>query len=311
MEEVATVSEEVEVTEPQETADTETPEEETETSVQEDEDSGEESEETESQEDDAEEVEDEGPEEPAKKDAQSRIQQLANEKRELAEKLEALEARVNQTLEQRTEIPAVDEGALNAHLGQMREQIDDLRMDGKHLEADLLERQRNNLIDEYDKWQRSAAEKQQQTTQQQQQNQQRQQAYDAVDVAAGLYKQENNIPDELFKEGGEWFRTELDKSPLLRQQFEEKMFLQGSVAAVDWAYKEKVKPLFDQRAKEAAEAKQKREAGKNKQPGGSAGKSESGPKSYQALLNLGSKQVAAFKKNNLKQYQKLLDAHMK
>lgn len=304
-EEAGTVTGAEEVTEPLESDNIETPEGETEASTQEDESGGEESEETESQEDDAEEVDDEGQEEPHKKDANTRIQQLANEKRELATKLEALEAKVNQSLEEKNAIPAVDEQALNAHLGQMREQIEDLRLEGNHLQADLLERKRNGLLDEYDKWQKGAEEKKQQNGQQEQYKQ----ALDGVLVAADQYQEHYNIPKPLWDEMGTWFRGECEKDSLLGREFDDIMFRQGPVAAVRFAH-DKAKPVFEAKAKEATEAKQKREAGKSKQPGGGTGKTSSGPKSYSALLNLGSAQVAAYKKSNPKHYQKLLDNHM-
>jgi|LGVE01.1.fsa_nt_gb predicted RNase H-like nuclease (RuvC/YqgF family) len=303
-EEAAPVSGAEEVTEPLETEDTETPEEETETSVQEDEDSGEESEETDSDEEPAEEVDAEGQEH--KKDAQSRIQQLANEKRDLANKLDALESKVNQTLEQRNEIPAINEEALNAHLGQMREQIDDLRLEGNHLQADMLERKRNGLLDEYDKWQKGAEEKKQQNGQQQQYQQQ----LDGVLVAADKYQEHYNVPKPLWDEMGQWFRGEMEADKLLAQEFDDVMLRQGPVAAVRFAH-DRAKPVFEAKAREATEAKKKREAAKGKQPGGGAGKTSSGPKSYSALLNLGSAALSAYKKSNPKHYQKLFDSHMK
>ncbi len=292
--EAGTVTGEEEVTEPLETANTEPPEEETDASVQEDEDSGE----------PAEEVDDEGPEH--KKDAQSRIRELIDRDKEKERKIAALEARVNQAISAKDEIPAINEQALNAHLGDLRDQIDDLRLDGNHIKADLLERQRNKIIDEYETWQQQQTAKQSQNTEQQHYRK----ALDDTLSAANLYREHYNVPQPLWDEIGQWFSGELEKDKLLAQEFNDVMLRQGPVAAVRFAH-DRAKPVFEQKAKQVAEDKKKREAAKTKQVGGEAGGTATGPKSFAQLMNLGSAQVAAFKKSNPKQYQKLLDASLK
>ena len=273
---------------------TRTSTEETETSTQTDEGGGDDAEEVE-----AEEAEPEGR-------AQERIQQLANEKREMANKLAALEAKVNQVVSAKDEIPSIDEGALNAHLGTLRDQIDDLRLDGNHLKADLLERQRNKIIDEYETWQQQQTAKQSQNTEQQHYRK----ALDDTLQAAAVYREHYNVPQPLWDEIGQWFSGELEKDKLLTQEFNDVMLRQGPVAAVRFAH-DRAKPVFEQKAKQVAEDKKKREAAKTKQVGGEAGGTATGPKSFAQLMNLGSAQVAAFKKSNPKQYQKLLDASLK
>lgn len=274
---------------------TRTSTEETETSTQTDEGGGEQAEE----EGAGEQTEPEGR-------AQERIQQLANEKREMANKLAALEAKVNQVVSARDEIPAIDEQALNAHLGSLRDQIDDLRLDGNHIKADLLERQRNKIIDEYETWQQQQTAKQSQNTEQQHYRK----ALDDTLSAANLYREHYNVPQPLWDEMGQWFSGELEKDKLLAQEFNDVMLRQGPVAAVRFAH-DRAKPVFEQKAKQVAEDKKKREAAKTKQVGGEAGGTATGPKSFAQLMNLGSAQVAAFKKSNPKQYQKLLDASLK
>ena len=274
---------------------TRTSTEETETSTQTDEGGGEQAEE----EGAGEQTEPEGR-------AQERIQQLANEKREMANKLAALEAKVNQVVSARDEIPAIDEQALNAHLGSLRDQIDDLRLDGNHIKADLLERQRNKIIDEYETWQQQQTARQSQQTEQQHYKK----ALDDTLAAANLYREHYNVPQPLWDEIGQWFSGELEKDKLLAQEFNDVMLRQGPVAAVRFAH-DRAKPVFEQKAKQVAEDKKKREAAKTKQVGGEAGGTATGPKSFAQLMNLGSAQVAAFKKSNPKQYQKLLDASLK
>ena len=238
-----------------------------------------------------------------KKDANTRIRELAAEKAAMKQKMAELEAKVAKVTA--PQVPAVDENALNSHLGQMREKIDDLRIQGQHLQADLLEEDRNTLIREYRDWKKQRAEQQTQETSQQQ----FQQRLSELDKVAATYQDHYKIPPPLWKEMSAWFFKEMETDKLLAREFLDNIKV-SPVAAVRFAH-EKAKPVFEAKAKQAAEEKKKREEGKQKQVGGEAGGEKEGIKTYQQLMNLGSAQMKSFREKNPKQYQKLFDAHMK
>lgn len=249
----------------------------------------------------------EGEEAEEKSRAQERIRQEIDKRKETERKLADLESKVAELAKDRDVIPAVDEAALNSHLGHLRDQIEELRLEGNHLKADILDRQRNKLIDEYEAWQKDAAKKNSERSE----SQQWEQTIKDVETTSTMYRDQMKIPAPLWDEMGQWFAGELKTNKVMEREFLDILKLRGPVSAVRFAH-EQAKPVFDAKAKQAAIDKAKRDADKSKQVGGGAGGEGKGSySSYQQLIDKGSAAVEAYKKANPDHYQKLLDKHIK
>ena len=98
-----------------------------------------------------------------KKGAQERIQQLANEKRELADRLERLEAQFSKSQAEKPDFVDIDMNRVNEYLQTTGDQIDELKLEGRYFEAKKLETVVAKLIldiDENDKKRTEYGEKQ-------------------------------------------------------------------------------------------------------------------------------------------------------
>jgi hypothetical protein len=238
--------------------------------------------------------------------AQERIRQLIDREKEANRRIADLEGKVATVLQEKQTIPAIDERALNDHLGTMRDQIEEMRLNGEHLKADILDRKRNNLIDEYEKWQKTAEEQKGKQTDAQ--------AWDKtledLGTTSDMYRDHMKIPAPVWDEMGQWFSAEMKTDRLLEKEFIDILKRNGPVSAIRFAH-EKAKPVFEAKAAKLAADKAKKDADKGKQPGGGTG--DAGKQSYTSysqLLNLGSAAITDYKKANPKHYQQLLDKHL-
>lgn len=251
-------------------------------------------------------VTDEGEEAEGEKGrAQERIRQLIDRNKESDRRIAELETKVSAVIQEKQTIPAIDESALNTHLGNMRDQIEELRMNGNHLQADILDRKRNNLIDEYEKWQVQATEQQGKQTDAA--------AWDKtladLSTTSDMYRDHMKIPAPVWDEMGQWFAAEMKTDKLLEKEFVDILKRNGPVSAIRFAH-EKAKPAMEAKTARLAADKAKKDAAKATQTGG--GGADGGKQSYTAysqLLNLGSAAIVAYKKANPKHYQQLFDKH--
>lgn len=241
--------------------------------------------------------------------AQERIQELANKNKELAQKIEGLE----RAFRQKQELEAVpflnlDMQAINAHIAQASDQIEELKLEGKHFEAQKLQRDLDKLIDEVDANEAKRKEWSQRQGQQQTQAQQFEAAVKALDDAAEFYREKKGIPQEVWDKGADQWYAMRQADPILDRQYTEIWMRQGEIAAIQFA-EEHVQKAQSAETKKLEEAKKKADAGKVNIA--ATGAPPAGIKSWDQLVGLGSKQVEAYKKNNPKHYQQLLDAHLK
>lgn len=175
------------------------------------------------------------PTESHQKTLEERVAELT-EKRvaEVEQKLTAKLQEVTQA-KQLDFIPDLDFEKVNAHIQDVRGQIEQLRLDGKDWDADLLEDTLAKTRAEI----RANEERKQQYMQQQEQQHVSQQQIAAINEqiasASALVAKEHNIPADVWKKGEEFFIAERQSKPLIDAQYREKVMLQGPVAAMLWA----------------------------------------------------------------------------
>lgn len=240
--------------------------------------------------------------------AQERIQQEIAKRKQVEERLSRIEAQLQAKLQAEAPPPDIDVERLNGWLAQTREQIEDMRLEGRHLEADLLEDQRRTVLAEFKAHQQKAQQYQSEQAKRQQEEAQYVARLQSLDQAAELYRQEMKIPEEVWNKGAEQWHSILAQNPLLDRQYWDIWNRQGDVAAIKFAHDHMTKVQAEE-AKKLQEAKAKKDAGKVNITG--AGEAPSGIKTWDQLMGLGSKQVEAYRKNNPKHYQQLLDAQLK
>lgn len=196
--------------------------------------------------------------------AQKRIQELANLRREAENRAKALEERLNEVESKFTaqqQAPTVDVNALNTHLGTMREEIEFLRIDGKHLEADLKETERNALIREYQEWQKADKDRRTRVETERQQSAGRVAALKSFDNAVAFLAKEQNIPEAVMTTLGEVFSEVVQADKVFARELLETIQYQGPIKAAHLAH-EKVKGVIAEREKAAIAEKAAKEAAK-------------------------------------------------
>lgn len=205
------------------------------------------------------------PKGPQKKSASERIQQLIDERNADRAKLEALEAKLNERLaaEEAAKKPFHDvpKERFDAYVAQAMEHIDELKDDGRYVEA--LELQ-ENLFTLRKEWQENEKKKAEWESKQQEQSTVQksiQQNAHSVQVAAQLYREQNGIDERAWVAGMDAFSVEAKKNPALSFEFRDLVEKQGAMAAVRFAHK-----VVMEASKPAQEAIQKREEAKGKVP---------------------------------------------
>lgn len=156
--------------------------------------------------------------------ASERIQQLINERKASDAKLAELEAKFNaiqQPAEAKPDFYEVDMNALNAHVGNTLDQIDALRLEGRHIEALQLQ---DGLASLKTDLQQNEAKKA--AWQEKQQTQQRMASRDAeidagIQKAAEFVRLQHNITPEAWKVAEDFFGNALKADPMLYAQYAE------------------------------------------------------------------------------------------
>lgn len=198
--------------------------------------------------------------------AQERIRELANLRREAENRAKALEQRLAEVEHKfsTTQVEqTIDVNALNAHLGKMRDEIDFLRIDGKHLEADLKEQERNALITEYKEWQKQDAERRQRVQTEQQSAAQKRQMLQKFDDACVFLAKESQIPDEAFAEMGTRFQKLVEADKVFARELLETLEYQGPIRAANLVH-QRIKSDMAAEQKAVEDEKKRREDAKKK-----------------------------------------------
>lgn len=187
---------------------------------------------------------------PGKKGAQERIQQLANEKRELADQLKALEqriaaneARMKDAAEDKPDFKVYPREQINAWLKHINEKIDEAELDGDLLAAEELREQKSagmaNIKAEEAKkkaWEERQGQKKNQTADSAK-------AREDFDKTAELYRQEVKVDLPTWEKMGKWFEGQINANPLLMAEFNDTFDRSGKVAAIRFAHQYTVKHM--------------------------------------------------------------------
>lgn len=206
-----------------------------------------------------------------KKNAQDRIQELANKNREMAAEVADLKARFEK--QQQIEKPdfiEVNLDDLNKYIMDSNDKIQELYLDGNALGAKKLELAQAKLIADYE----INEQKKQDYIARQGSNKTTEAAQQArlttLDNAATFYRDNLKIEPAVWDKMGTWFAEQCQKDPILGAEFAEKVE-KGAIGAVKWAHDYTVKNMGI-KEKSAIDAKNK-----NKQTAsGAAPKSGSG-----------------------------------
>lgn len=171
-----------------------------------------------------------------KKNAQDRIQQLANEKRELADRLARLEAQFSKQEQEKPDFVEVDMASVNAWFEQTTEQIQTYQLEGNYLAAKKLELNQVNVLKdlEANEAKRQAWLDRQKTAKNNEDEGSKILA--EVDRAAEFYRDANKIDSAVWDKMGNWFRAQCESDPILGREFAERVETQSKMAAIRWAH---------------------------------------------------------------------------
>lgn len=227
----------------------------------------------------SEEAEEETSEEPKKKQtAQERIQELANARREEKERADRLELDLKAVAEKAADLERkftekqaerppeyieITEAVLsqvNQRLGQLAEAKQNAELNGNYLQGIAAQKEIDAI---YEGLKQNAAKMEQAQKMQAEQGKQ-QQIISAIDERAEFFRQQQNIPADVWKEGSDWFAQQCESNKILGAQFVEIAQYNGPMAAVKFAADYAAQHM-PQKANEAAQAK---ETAKSKLPGG-------------------------------------------
>jgi len=170
-----------------------------------------------------------------KKGAAARIHQLANEKRELAERLERLESQFAKQQEDKPDYLDVDIEKVNAYIQNASDQIDEFKLEGNYIAAKKLELAVAKIIsdiEENDKKKAAFIEKQTKRGAAESIGQER---LNKLDQAASFYRENAKIEPEVWDKMGVWFAAECQKDPVLGREFAEQVE-KGAIGAIRWAH---------------------------------------------------------------------------
>lgn len=170
-----------------------------------------------------------------KKGAQERIQQLANEKRELAERIERLESQFAKQQEEKPDFVDVDMDRVNAYIQNANDQIEELKLEGNFLAAKKLEANVTKIIndlEENDKKRAAYLDRQNKSKATVTASQERLQK---LDNAAEFYRENQKIDKPVWDKMGAWFAEQCQKDPVLGREFAERVE-KGEIGAIRWAH---------------------------------------------------------------------------
>lgn len=209
------------------------------------------------------------------KTLEERVQELA-EKR-ITEVETRLTAKFEEVTRAKTEekpnFYEIDLVKVNDHIRSIMDQIEDMNLQGKYLEAMELQDGLNELRQSLRSNEQRKAEWAQRTQAQQQSERAIAQTNEAIVRASELVAKEHNISPEVWKAAEEYFIKERAEKPLLDAQYREKVFTQGPIATLLWA-KEYVEKNMGKKEQEVID---KKEAAKTTLPPGKTSSGEISP----------------------------------
>lgn len=175
--------------------------------------------------------------------AAERIQQLIEKQKqsesEAASRIQMLEQRLEQVMQttqmQDPELKTVDMDAVNDYVAQQLDRYDELRLEGKSLEALKILKSINKLNDEVEAHEARRQQKLIELQNRGQQNQTIQNTIKRLDEAAKIVQAEYKITDEVFSQSAKFFNESQQKSPVLAKRYQEIIEKQGEMAAILFA----------------------------------------------------------------------------
>jgi DNA repair exonuclease SbcCD ATPase subunit len=202
--------------------------------------------------------------------------------------------------------------AVNGRMADLKKQIENAELDGDFAKAlDLgeeLKAFRAN-VKEYEKARKSQEEKKQETERQRQIIVQIEKRLTDAQKDIQAAKQ---IPDELFKKGSDWFDSARRADPTLNKRYQEKVLRLGEYEAVNWA----VEYVTEHMGKEAKKDQEQKKEAKGQIPNVSGGVNEvivagKAIKTWDELMELPSKEINKFSKENPKAFARIKAAKFK
>lgn len=256
---------------------------------------------------------DEGDKDDYKKNASDRIRDLVERSKKAEEELKQLKERFDaeQAKKAQEQKPyyELDMEKLEEDIDKMYSEIDDLKLEGRTLEAAKIQRQIVKLLDAVEKNEAAKAEweKKQQERDKEQDTQTKR--LQEIEDAAAFYQKHYNIPDDVWTKSGEWLKVEFEKNPVLGKKFADMVDRQGAVASIEWAHQYVVEHM----GKESKEAKAKKEDAKKKNIGGTTSSSVAGKSlsSFDDLMKLSSAEIAELEEKNPKLFNQLITSKLK
>lgn len=212
-------------------------------------------------------TEEQGAASPASLPANERIQQLIAKDKDREAKINELQGKLTQLEQQQTQRPdfvELDYDRINAHFNTTLEKIDELRLEGRALEAMELQDGLNALRGQIRDNERRKQEYVTRAQQAQQGQQVAAQLNQRIAEAADLVRQDANITPEVWKEGEAFFAAERQANKLLDAQYREQVMMHGPIAGMLFAKDYVMKHM----GQKQAEATRQKEAAKSVVPGG-------------------------------------------
>ena len=177
-----------------------------------------------------------------KKNAQDRIQQLANEKRELAERLERLESQFAKQQEDRPDYVDVDMERVNSYIEATQDKIVELGLEGKHLEAKKLDLSITKLINDIEENEAKKAAFLERQGKSKTEATAVNQRLQKLDDAAKFYRENQKIDQPVWDKMGQWFAEQCKSDPTLGREFAERVE-KGEIGAIRWAHDYSIKNM--------------------------------------------------------------------
>lgn len=212
---------------------------------------------------------------------EERVQELAE--RRITEESQKLRAEFQQQTQARAAeavnfIPDIDFDKVNDHIRGALDQIEELKLEGRMLEAMDLQEGLAALRQDLKANEQRKAEYLQRAQARIQTEQQIQAHQKALDDAAGFYFPKKGYTPEVIEEGRRFFVNSLQQDPLLNARYNEIGYIQGPLAAMEFVEKF----LVENMGKKQQELIQQKEAAKISLP---PGKTSTGEVSGNANLD--------------------------
>lgn len=198
---------------------------------------------------------------------EERVQELAE--RRITEEAQKLRVEFQQQTQAKAAeaidfIPDIDFEKVNNHIRGVLDQIEELKLEGKMLEALDLQEGLTALRQDLKANEQRKSEYLQRAQARVQTEQQYQAHQKALDDAAGFYFPRKGYTPEVIEEGRRFFVSSLQKDPLLNARYTEIGYLQGPLAAMEFVEKF----LIENMGKKQQEIIQQKEAAKTTLPPG-------------------------------------------